>query len=226
MGAGQVWTDLVTSGYSRKLETHADEQGLEFLVAAGFDPNQALPAFEELRIKDDDEVNLAKVWSSHPDIDSRLSNLKKQIKKIDLPPSYIPEASDYVEKYGNAMLVDAKLNILGQHYDQADKVLSSYLKYKKDEPLAYYLLGENLRKRSPDGPGFSNRIEAYTRAVSLDQNFAPAYKELGMVYRQQGENAKAADSLLQYLALEPDSIDAPIISWYVAQLGGSQGGQK
>lgn len=42
-----------------------------------------------------------------------------------------------------------------------------------------------------------------------------AHKELGMAYRQQGQNTQAATALGTYLELAPDAADAPIIQWYL-----------
>ncbi|MFT6408763.1 MAG: putative Zn-dependent protease [Arenicella sp.] len=83
LSSGQIWTDLVTSGYSRKLETAADTQGLQLIIAAGYPPQQALPAFEAMPISDDDVVNAAKMWSSHPDIDARKKNWPSKSKRTN-----------------------------------------------------------------------------------------------------------------------------------------------
>ena len=215
MGAGQVWTDLVTSGYSRKLETKADEQGLALLVAAGYEPNQALPAFEALRIKEDDQVNVGKIWSSHPDIDSRLKNLKKQIKRIKSPPHNIPPEQSYVEAYGNALLVDAQLDLQRQRYQRAHKTLQRYTRALPDRPIGHYMVGEAYRKEYPEGPDFKPRLAAYQKAIAVDPKFALAHKELGMAYRQQQLNELATAAFDRYLALAPDAADAPIIRWYI-----------
>lgn len=217
MDAGQIWTDLVTSGYSRKLEHRADVQGLELLVAAGYDPNQALPAFEALRIKDDDQVNVGKIWSSHPDIDSRLKNLKKRIKKIKSPPSFIPSEQAYVKAYGKAMLIDVQLDVQRKRYQRALATLQRYTDVMNN-PEGHYLMGEVYRKQSPEGPDYSPRTTAYQRAITADKNFALAHKELGMAYRQQGQNTQAATALGTYLELAPDAADAPIIQWYLQDM--------
>jgi len=220
MGAGQIWTDLVTSGYSRKLEKRADEQGLQLLVAAGFDPQQALPAFEALRIKDDDQVNINKMWSSHPDIDSRLKNLKRDIRKIKSPPTHIPPGDDYVRKYGTALLVDAQLLMQRRQFDNAEKNIQRYLSVIQDQPMAWFMLGENYRKAAPEGPDFEPRIKAYESAIAVNEQYAKALKELGMTYRQQKHHDKATQYFADYLAADPQSVDAAIIRWYIEDMAG------
>lgn len=227
MGAGQVWTDLVTSGYSRKLETKADEQGLELLNAAGYAPEQALPAFEALRIKEDDQVNIGKIWSSHPDIDSRLKNLKRQIKKIKNKASTVPSEQEYVRTYGKAMLVDAQLDLQRRRFARAHKTLKRYTDGMPDEPIGHFFTGEAYRKQYPEGPDFGPRTRAYQAAITADQEFAMAYKELGMTFRQQHKQEEAVNAFQSYLKLAPEAADAPIISWYLEELqNGSHPGSQ
>lgn len=46
------------------------------------------------------------------------------------------------------------------------------------------------------------------QAVSVDEKFAAAYYELGMIYVRAGKNADAKTNLEKYLALEPNGKDA------------------
>src|SRR5690606_37771799 len=132
---------------------------------------QALPAFDQLRIKDDDEVNISKMWSSHPDIDQRLKNLKKDINKMKSVLSYIPPADEYIVKYGNALLADAQLNMTRQRYQRAQTTIERYLSVIDDQPFAWFMLGESFRKQQPEGD-YQSRLIAYQRAVSIDGNYA------------------------------------------------------
>ena len=218
MGVGQVWTDLVTSGYSRDLETKADAQGLELLAAAGYNPNQALPAFEAMRIKDDDEVNIAKMWSSHPDIDTRLKNLRKRIKKMKSPPDFVPAPEPYVKAVGSAILVDAQLNTQRRRFDLALQMMNRYIEILPEQVVGRYLLGEIHRKKTPEGPDYEPRVSAYNAAIAMDEQYAPAYRELGMAYRQQHQVEAAIGAFEKYVALAPDAVDTPIIRWYLDDL--------
>jgi tetratricopeptide (TPR) repeat protein len=47
------------------------------------------------------------------------------------------------------------------------------------------------------------------QAVSIDDKFATAWYELGMVYARTGKNAEAKAALTKYLELEPKGKDAP-----------------
>ncbi|MFP5245537.1 MAG: tetratricopeptide repeat protein [Thermoanaerobaculia bacterium] len=51
--------------------------------------------------------------------------------------------------------------------------------------------------------------KALKQAVSVDEKFAKAWYELGMVYVRTGKNAEAKEALTKYLELEPKGNDAP-----------------
>ena len=50
---------------------------------------------------------------------------------------------------------------------------------------------------------------ALKQAVAIDDSFAIAWYELGMVYARTGKNAEAREALNKYLTLEPGGKDAP-----------------
>lgn len=51
--------------------------------------------------------------------------------------------------------------------------------------------------------------EALKQAVAIDDKFAVAWYELGMVYVRSGQSAEAREALNKYLELEPNGKDAP-----------------
>ena len=89
MKTGGLWSDLVTSGYSRKNEHVADAEGLEMMVAAGYDQAQAIKAFEILKQNAAyGVVSPRLLWSSHPTLDDRLKNLAKAVRKAERKKGY------------------------------------------------------------------------------------------------------------------------------------------
>ena len=212
--SGQIWTDLVTSGYSRKLETAADLQGLQLMTAAGYPPDQAIPAFETMRIEDDDQVNVAKMWSSHPDIDARKKNLSKQIKKTKASTSGDGlDQKKYMSAVRVALLSNSQLQVERRLFDTAVENLTAFTINVPDDARGQYLLGEVLRKQNPNG-NYDERIAAYQSTLAINSSFADSYRELGMAYRQQGKQQQAREAFSQYLSLAPAAPDGPIINWY------------
>lgn len=214
LDSGQVWTDLVTSGYSRKLETAADEQGLQFMITAGYPPKEALPAFEAMRIADDDVIDVKKIWSSHPDIDARKKNLSKRIKKAKADSNSAGLDSEaYQRAVHLAALVNSQLQIQNRQFDAAIIRLQRYTSILDDDATGYFLLGEAYRNKNPEGD-FQQRITAYENSIAVDADFADPYRELGLAFRQKRENQKAQQALTRYLELASSAADAPIIAWY------------
>lgn len=222
---GQIWTELVTSGYSRKLELAADKQGMALYLAAGYPADQALPGFETLRIPEDDvSLNTAKIWSSHPDIDSRLKNIRKQIKKAgSVETTFEPDSAAYYQKILSGVLVNSQLQVNQRDYQSAINSLALVSQHV-DDATTHFLLGEAYRKQSPEGT-YEKREAAYLKAVQAKTSFVEAHKELGLLYRQQGKVNQARDSLEQYIRLQPTNLEAPIVRWYLANLQVTDGGQ-
>ncbi|HXE73362.1 MAG TPA: M48 family metallopeptidase [Candidatus Nitrosotenuis sp.] len=88
-GRGKEWVGalgglafgLVTSGYSRELETEADRRGFELMQKAGYDPNGALVVFKLFK---EHEGHGLKVFPSHPDPDDRYRNVVAWIQEAGL----------------------------------------------------------------------------------------------------------------------------------------------
>ncbi|MDX1733798.1 MAG: M48 family metalloprotease [Halioglobus sp.] len=225
LDSGRIWTDLVTSGYSRKLETAADEQGLQFMIDAGYPPEEALPAFEAMRIDEDDEINIDKIWSSHPDIDSRKKNLARRIKKAKVEGNSAGlDGAAYLRAVRLAALANSQLQVQNRDFDGAIARLEKYTGTLQEDATGFYLLGEAYRKQDPEGD-YERRMGAYERALAVDDGMAAAWRELGMAYRQQGMAAQATDALARYLALKPGAADAPIIGWYRDNPGAASAAQ-
>lgn len=220
---GDLWTNLATSGYSKKNEYVADEEGLELMAKAGLSRDEAIPAFEALAENSAYGAgDPRKMWSSHPRLDDRLKNLQKDIKKEKRSKGYVagevPDPLVYYRGIAPALIINARLDIDEQQFGRARESLEKYLMVKPDDAEAHYLVGETYRRQSPRGPDFSQSWLAYEAALERDSSYADAYKELGMTYRQQHRNAEAKQAFEQYLELAADAPDAGIIRGYMEGL--------
>jgi len=212
--AGDLWENLATSGYSKKNEYVADEEGLVLMARAGLPIDEAIPAFEALG---ENEVYGAgdphKMWSSHPRLDSRLRNLEKEIKRAKRKKGYVPGTApdpvDYYRGIAPALLMNARMDLKEGQFSRVRDALEKYLVVYPDNPEAYYLLGESYRRENPLGPDFANSQAAYRKALEHDSGYAPAYK---------GQNAAAREALQQYLQFAGDAADAGIVRGYLEVL--------
>lgn len=144
---GELWTNLSTSGYSKGNEYEADEEGLLLMANAGLDREEAIPAFEALA---ENSVYGAgdprKMWSSHPRLEDRLRNLRKEIRREsrrkDHVPGTIPDPEVYYRGIAPALLINARLDMAEQKYERARESLTKYLTVEPDDPAALFLMGE------------------------------------------------------------------------------------
>lgn len=221
--AGDLWTNLATSGYSKKNEYVADEEGLDLMARAGLSVDESIPAFHALA---ENEVYGAgdprKMWSSHPKLEDRIRNLEKEIKskkrKRDFVNGVVPEAEAYYRNIAPILLVNARLDLQEQQFGRAREALSKYLMVKPNDAEAHFLTGETYRRANPAGPDFSAAMAAYQQALASNPSYADAYKEIGMAYRIQGRNAEAGAAFERYLELAADAPDAGIIRAYLEGL--------
>ncbi len=83
--------------FSRKDESEADYLGLQYMYAAGYDPNGAISIFEKLEaLSRRQPGRLSRLFSTHPMDAARIRNAQKEIEEI-LPPreSYVVSTSEY-----------------------------------------------------------------------------------------------------------------------------------
>jgi beta-barrel assembly-enhancing protease len=220
---GDLWENLATSGYSKKNEYVADEEGLELMARANLPIDQAIPAFQALA---ENSVYGAgdprKMWSSHPRLEDRIKNLQKDIRKMSRKKGFVAAASpdplDYYRGIAPALIMNARLDISELQFERARESLERYLLVHPDDPEAHYLVGETYRRSNPLGPDFTASQAAYRAALEYDSAFAPALKELGMTHRIQRQNDAAKQAFEEYLAHAGDAADAGIIRGYLEGL--------
>ena len=83
--------------FTRKDESEADFLGLQYMYAAGYDPNGAISIFEKLEsLQKSKPGTLARVFSTHPMDADRIQKTEKEISRI-LPArdEYIVNTSEY-----------------------------------------------------------------------------------------------------------------------------------
>jgi predicted Zn-dependent protease len=92
--ARQVVGILIPMSYlrfSRNAEREADLLGMEYMYAAGYDPEAFLEFFEKLEVKGKEKHSmLAKAFATHPMTEDRVRDAQKTITR------YLPERDEYV----------------------------------------------------------------------------------------------------------------------------------
>ncbi len=93
------------------------------------------------------------------------------------------------------------------------------------DPVAHLYYGdlhrlEAQRARRPEDrpPLVQQARAAYERAIALDPAFPDPLRQLGYLYYQARDNARAREAFERYLALKPDAPDARRVKEYLIEL--------
>ena len=100
----------------------------------------------------------------------------------------------------------------GGHLDQSEEALKSAVERNGTSPVAWNELGATQRLRGE----FPDAAASYERAIAADANYAPAYRNLGVVSDLYlGDPERALTALERYKELTGE--DRPVTSW-IAEL--------
>ncbi|MEQ1772510.1 MAG: DUF922 domain-containing protein [Burkholderiales bacterium] len=82
MNAANLASQLVSRSFNRDQEREADRLGLQWMTAAGLDPNAAVRFWERMLTAYGDTIPL---FSTHPSTAERISNIRTQIASAEVP---------------------------------------------------------------------------------------------------------------------------------------------
>jgi regulator of sirC expression with transglutaminase-like and TPR domain len=121
---------------------------------------------------------------------------------------------------------NARLEIQAGRFKLAEAQLDRVLATTPDDPVAQLYYGDLYRlqsQRTRDAADRTDKVqralERYERAAQLDPAYPDPFRQLGFLYYQQKETARAKVAFEQYLALKPDAPDATRIREYLVELG-------
>ncbi|HEV2446966.1 MAG TPA: M48 family metallopeptidase [Candidatus Sulfopaludibacter sp.] len=106
-GAGGA---LAFQSFSRRDESDADYLGVQYMYAAGYDPNGVISIFEKLEaIEKQKPGTVSRLLASHPMDSSRIAATQKEIDRI-LPskPEYVVTTSEYKDMRERVMALEGR----------------------------------------------------------------------------------------------------------------------
>lgn len=214
-----LWSLSADSHYSRDLEREADRNGLINLIDKNYDLSEGIQLLTNMsKAMKLDGYQGASNFSSHPDIQERIKNYEVQIS--ELPADSKRSSNLGVENYYThifpAIKTNSELNIKSGRTELAREALRSYAKHAEESTEYWYLLGEVYRLNDEDDAALS----AYQKAASNQPGILAAFREIGHLYRKRNQNELAVQYYQKYLDLEPDAVEAPIISMLIKRLKG------
>jgi beta-barrel assembly-enhancing protease len=226
-----LMTRAAVTGYDSDLEGEADREGLERLAQAGYAPTEAPNTFKVLLQEFGGRGTGETFYFGTPTrLQERFNSNSILVQTRRAPPGSETSRDGDDEKFAARMRTVVRENAyedirLGR-FSLAMKQLDRVLTLTPDDPVVYLYYGDLYRlqaqrdKNSGDkATSVQRALAGYERAVELDPGFADPYRQLGFLYYQQRESAKARGAFERYLALKPDAPDARRIQEYLQELG-------
>ena len=217
----EIWVRASISGYSRDLEREADDGGIRRMIAAGYDPVDALTALEHLAAQTTaSPVGETPLYASHPRIEQRMASYR------DLLASQLAAAAgvgdrrraEYRTQLAQLPLDQVELLVEAKALDRAERLLAAEIA-AADSGRAEFLKGELSRKRVPQTDAtVQTALLAYERAVTLGAAPVSAYRQAGLLHRLRGEAEAATVAFQTYLERAPTAVDAPLVRIYLEEL--------
>jgi beta-barrel assembly-enhancing protease len=231
LGLGLTLTTVAAiQGYGRDPEREADQEGLERLVRAGYAPEEALKIFQILVAETADrgpvEIFL---YGTHGPLRERVETVTPLVKTRyaaaagDAPR--IRQTEEFQLRTRAVVRENASEDIRMGRFALAERQLERTLAATPRDPTAYVYYGDLYRLRSQRAKSPEEKkadagraLERYERATELDATLPDAWRQLGLLYYQQQDKARAKAAFAKYLALAPDATDAKRIKEYQLEL--------
>jgi len=221
-GGGDIFniSQLLQAGimakHSRDNEREADEIGLDSLIKAGYDPDEAPKVWENI-IKEmelGENKNPPAFFASHPNPKERIKNLKEQTKKYsdikrnhnkeNLKNIISPHTKNWIK---NEIRTNNKI-------EQTSFIFSNFFDNKEDSHLLKFYQGEIYRLKKEEKNN-EKAIELYKESIEENDNFPDVYRELGLLLLKEEKKDEARKNLEKYVTLAPNAKDVEIVKSYI-----------
>lgn len=231
LGMGLALTTMAAiNGYGRDLERDADSAGMDNLVRAGYDPKEAPKVFALLRSESKDRGSLETFFfGSHPRLTERIETTEGLVKtkyaEASAAPNSVRDTEDFQLRMRTVVRENAYEDIRAGRFALAQRQLDRVLTITPRDPVAHTYYGDLHRLQAQRAREAAKKDEhaglalaSYEKAVELDGSAPEPYRQLGFLYYQQKDNAKAKAAFERYLALKPGASDAKRIKEYLVEL--------
>ena len=221
-GGGDIFniTQLLQAGimakHSRDNEREADEIGLDALIKAGYDPDEAPKVWENI-IK---EMELGEnkkppaFLASHPNPKERIKNLQEQTKRYSKierkknKENLKKIIQPYLKKWiRNEIRVNNKI-------EQTEFVFSKVFNDTNNLYLLKFYQGEIYRLKKDEEKN-KKAIKLYRDSIKENKDFPDVYRELGLLLLKENKNNEAKEKLKKYVDLAPNAKDVEIVKSYI-----------
>jgi predicted Zn-dependent protease len=198
------------AGYTRVLETEADIVGLDSMAMADYDPYEALRLFEHLKKEiESEQIKEPFFFGTHPQVQARMNTIRGLLEtKYKGKQGGIKNTQIFLSKIGPVILENARLDLRIGRFAIAQSGLEKYLRFAKDDAVAYYLMGEIFRQRGQESDA-DMALSYYSKAITIDPSYSEPHKAMGLILAKRFFES--------CLLLAPDAPDKAYIQGYIKQ---------
>jgi len=215
---GELWALASAHGYSRELETEADEEGVRWMALAHYDPEEGVMLFKQL-LDSRQEQRMDPFYSTHPPLEQRIEGVKRLLPKLKpLTKELSVNREEFQKRMDPVLLENAAMAIEKGRYELALAAVKKKLTASPQNARAHFLLGEWHRRAGRDVDASDKALAAYRESARLDPNDPDPHREIGLLLRLQNARGEARVELERYLSLNPNAPDARIIQGYIEEL--------
>jgi predicted Zn-dependent protease len=171
--------------YTREIETEADQNGLHYLIKAGYDPNGMITMFNRIyKASLVSAPNIPPYLSTHPAIEDRVSLLENLLQTG-------PRSTGPYKSVGNFKRIRTKAFVEEREPQVAITQFQSLIDSNPNDLDGYYGLGLAYRKMGR----LDKSMEVLQHAHSLTPMDLDISMELGIVYFLSGKVDQAIETL-------------------------------
>jgi predicted Zn-dependent protease len=230
LGRGLGWAAAAAvDGYGPEGERAADVEALRGLTAAGYDAREGARVFQVLAAPAAERAELAEifVYGNRDRMNERGEVWRELLGAGPRGPDTRDAAarSEFARRMRPLVRDNAALDVRAERFALAQRQLDRVLALDPNDAVAQLQYGELGRLRSqrvedPQRAECARRaIERYRRAAELDPRYAEPFRQLALVFYQQGDLVRAREAFERYLAMAGDGPEARRIREYLAILG-------
>jgi predicted Zn-dependent protease len=218
------------NGYGPDREREADEVGMAALVRAGYDPAEGPKAFQALRSESGARGTVETFFFGSPArLEERITSTTRLAATTyasrAAAADRIRNTQEFELRRGPVVRENAYEDIRMARFGLAERQLERVLTATPNDPIAHLYYGDLHRlraqraKSAADGAADARRAqERYARAVELDPAYADPWRQMGFLYFQQNDRARARTAFEKYIELKPGAPDAERIKEYLGEL--------
>ena len=212
---GSIGAMAAVTGYSRELETEADNEGLVLMVNAGYDPKEAPRLF--MHLKQDVEQQKIKepfFFGSHPRLQERIENYNQSITINYSDSGGTKNSQRFMEMISPLILDNATMDLSMGRFSSAQNGIDRFLQMEPQNSRAHFLMGELYRQRN-DETDKEKAIAEYNLSIAYDPSNPEPHKGIGLIFYKQARYPEAKAEFDKYLILAPEADDVEYIQQYI-----------